>query len=201
MEPSSSRRRNAPRPTLQITGTVEGFEEAYQSLRNVADEKQIINILRGGIKARAQLARDEAVRIVPTRPADERPALVGRTYVRLTSSLRDSIRVTSRVKKEGGTLGADIRSIGGLGAVVTVAVRAGDRKKGVFYAHLVHEGTKQHAIPKNWRFRAAPHPGARAQPFLETAIKRTDSAGKDVFRAYVDRRMAKLIAQRSVGQL
>lgn len=85
-------------------------------------------------------------------------------------NLRKTIRVTTRVSK----------------GVVVVQVKAGNPKKGVFYAHLVEGGTKPHTIRphRGKRLKIGPafflkveHPGSRARPFMTPAFnEHTDAA-------------------------
>lgn len=103
------------------------------------------NILRGALRAGAVVVRDE---IRQRAPVD-------------SGALRDSIRVTSRVRK--GT--------------VSASAKVGNRD--AWYAHLVEFGTRPHVIlPRRQggsmqfggvRTRLVNHPGTQGRPFVRPA--------------------------------
>lgn len=104
-----------------------------------------------------------------------------------TGKLRDSIRVSSSMK----------------GGVPRAFVKVGDRKKGIFYAHLVERGTRLHRVTPKWR--KALHAGggdtgpfygridvaAEAKPFMRPAADTQVRAAVDAFAAYTRKRLNK----------
>lgn len=104
-----------------------------------------------------------------------------------TGKLRDSIRVTSSLR----------------GGKPSASVKAGDRKKGVFYAHLVERGTALHRIHPKWRkalaaggnqgapFYGAVSVAASAKPFMRPAADTMAQAAVDAFAAYMRQRLNK----------
>jgi len=138
---------------------VHGVEEELKKLLDfpVQVEKKIV---RGAVRAAAQVVRKAAMLRAPVG--------AGISHKGASASLRDTIRVSTGIR----------------GKIVKAAVRVGDRKKGVFYAHMVIGGTKPHIIKARVHGalgfggivrQVVQHPGARAQPFLAEA----DAASRD----------------------
>lgn len=101
-----------------------------------------------------------------------------------SGALRDTIRVSTRLK----------------GNTVSAKVTAGNRKKRVFYAHMVEGGTRPHEIkPKQKALRIgnlfAPrvqHPGARAKPFMRPALAASLTAAVSAIADYIRKRLDKV---------
>lgn len=87
------------------------------------------------------------------------------------------------------------------GSELTVSVKAGNVKKGVFYAHLVEGGTKSHfikarkgkalAIGVGHFVRGVLHPGAKGSGFMARSLSAVDRALAAV-TAKARERLAKL---------
>lgn len=102
-----------------------------------------------------------------------------------SGKLRDTIRVTSRIRN----------------GEPTASVKAGNPKKGVFYAHMIERGTAKHHIvaapgktlrlPNGTRVRAISHPGATKKPFMRPAADTQAQAAVSAFGAYMRRRIEK----------
>jgi HK97 gp10 family phage protein len=104
-----------------------------------------------------------------------------------TGKLRDSIRVTSSLK----------------GGRPSASVKAGNRKKGVFYAHMVERGTALHRVKPKWRkalatggsqggpFYAGVSVSASPQPFMRPAADTMAQAALDAFSTYMRKRLNK----------
>ncbi len=106
---------------------------------------------------------------------------------RVTGELASTLRVSTRKR----------------GRTITAAVKIGNRRKGVFYTHMVLGGTKPHLISVRgggalafggMLTRRVLHPGARANDFMREAdaIAR-DPAIQAAFK-YADDRLRRLIA-------
>lgn len=122
------------------------------------------NIMRSALVAGARVVAKEARQRAPVGPPSEAGE---KLYGGYAGALRDSIRVTSRVGKDGR---------------VTASVKAGGTtKKGanVFYAHIVEFGAGSHSIRPRGKKRlelggqfiagSVTHPGIRPQPFMRPA--------------------------------
>lgn len=118
----------------------------YQYVRGVdAVEKNLLEfpvkieqkVVRGGLREMGKAMMKAIAPLVP----------VGRgiAHKDATSDLRGTLRVTT--KKKGKT--------------ITASVRIGDRKKGVFYAHMVMGGTKPHLIKATGRPKRRTRRGER----------------------------------------
>jgi HK97 gp10 family phage protein len=85
------------------------------------------------------------------------------------------------------------------GREIHAAVKAGDPKKRVFYAHLVEGGTKAHVIKarkggllllgKRFFAKSVQHPGAKPSPFMRPAFNGTADRA---LAAIADRARARL---------
>lgn len=104
-----------------------------------------------------------------------------------TGKLRDSIRVTSSLK----------------GGIPRASVKVGDRKKGIFYAHMVERGTALHRVRPKWRKAlhagnsdSGPYYGgisvaAEAKPFMRPAADTQAQAAVNAFADYMRKRLNK----------
>lgn len=116
--------------------------------------------------------------------------------------------VRSRVPVKSGRLAKTLRiSTGVRRGVVTARVVAGDRKRGVFYAHMVEGGTKRHTIRgrrgKGLRIggiegrvivtNRVEHPGARARPFMRPALESSATAALEAVAAYIRKRLDQVV--------
>lgn len=127
--------------------TIKGLPELMRALEQLPG-KLARNVLRGAFRAGAKVVADEASNAAPVR----------------SGLLRDSIRVTTRVKAQR----------------ISGTVRAGGKgKKGAKmarHAHLVEFGTAAHVIyAKPGSLLAigvskVNHPGAKKHPFMRPAL-------------------------------
>lgn len=158
------------------------------------------NVMRGALRAGANVIKDEAKRLVPVSEPNSQNR---RRYGFYAGTLRDSIRVSARVK--------DGR--------VTASVYAGGKTKSgatVFYANWVEFGTAGHAIMakqtngKNAARRlnrsakrggslriggqfvgsVVMHPGSRARPFMRPALDGKAQAAVLAAADYIKKRLA-----------
>jgi HK97 gp10 family phage protein len=112
--------------------------------------------------------------------------------------------VRARVPMKSGELAKSLRISTALRrGVVSAKVVVGNKKKRVFYAHMVEGGTKPHVI------RARPgkflrvfggvfvkrinHPGSRARPFMRPAFEAGATGALDALSAYIRRRLDQLV--------
>lgn len=147
---------------------VTGLAELDQALTQLPEKLQR-NVLRAALRAGAKAIAEEAERNVPVDSGD----------------LRDSIRVTSRIRA----------------GMPTASVKAGGRAKvagkqlDVFYAHMIEYGTAKHFIDGPLYYAGewhpyAFHPGIVKKPFMRPAMD--SQAGEAVSRTadYVRRRLS-----------
>ena|ERR1035437_2829346 len=164
---------------------VKGLSDLQSFLDQLAPKIEA-NVMRGALRAGANVIKDQAKANVPVgAPSSENK----RIYGGYAGALRDSIRVGSRIK--GGT--------------VTAYVKAGGKtKKGAdtYYAYMLEfTGAKPHPIKaKPGHFlllngghplKMIPmHPGFRAHPFLRPALDA--KAGEAVVAAgeYMKKRLS-----------
>lgn len=132
---------------------VEGLAELQKMLDDLPANIEK-NIMRGGLRAGAKVVQEEAQRVCPVGSGNLPKG-------EIAGSLRDSIRISMRVRK----------------GKVQAFIKAGD--KVAFYAHMVEYGTASHLIkPKDRKslFLASlfkevvQHPGATKKPFMRPAI-------------------------------
>ena len=145
------------------------------------------NIVRGGLRAMAVVVKNAARPLVPVGHGVLHPGA--------SASLADTLRVSS--------YGVGLRDRAG--RTLFASVKVGDRRKGVFYAAMVLSGTKPHLIrARNQGFlrftggfftKMVEHPGARAQPFLDTAFNASKDAAVRAGFDYVTERTKKLIEE------
>jgi len=165
---------------------VQGVDEVIRKLREFPVKFEQ-NIVRGGLRAMAVVVKNAAQPLVP----------VGRGVLHpgASASLADTLRVSSygvgRRDRAGRTLIA--------------SVKVGDRRKGVFYAAMVMGGTRPHLIRARYQgflrltgglfVKSVQHPGARANPFIETAFNASRDAAVRAGFDYVTERTKKLIEE------
>lgn len=141
---------------------IKGMKELGEFLKTL-EPKLRNNVMRAALRQGANVVKEAVLQNVPVAPPNTENA---RLYGAHAGSLRDSVRVGSRVKRDGK---------------VTAYVRAGG-KKDVYYAHMVEYGTKAHKIGKlgrllwihnRWVYAPVSHPGARPRPFMRPAADTT----------------------------
>ena len=147
---------------------VNGLAELDKALATLPDKLQR-NVARAALRAGCKEIAEEAKRLVPVK----------------TGQLRDTIRVTSRIR----------------GGVPTASVKAGNPKKGVFYAHIIESGAARHHIAAEpgkmlrlldgTRVRSVNHPGFAKKPFMRPAADTRAHAAVEAFRDYMRRRLEK----------
>lgn len=141
---------------------VRGLADLQKLLDTLAPKLER-NVLRGAMRAAANVVKDEAKALCPVGP----PSATGaKRYKLYTGALRDSIRVSVRAK----------------GGRVTASVKAGGRLKNgadVWYAPIVERGAVAHKIKAakggflaigGGVYRSVDHPGMKAKPFLRPAL-------------------------------
>lgn len=141
---------------------VKGMKELGEFLKTL-EPKLRNNVMRAALRQGANVVKEAVLQNVPVAPPNTENA---RLYGAHAGSLRDSVRVGSRVRRDGK---------------VVAYVRAGG-KKDVYYAHMVEYGTKAHKIGKvgrmlfikgKWVHAPVDHPGSRPRPFMRPAADTT----------------------------
>lgn len=186
-----------------IRGKVTGYEQAYQSIRNVADPKKRQNIMRGAVRAAARLVEKAVKPEIPERHVDPKrqssrlrhvPGFTPLEPGALRSSLKTRIKV-----RRGGEVAKTFDAFGVSGYVIV-----GDRKRGIYWAHFVEKGTRPHSLAKGARMARKGrggadrgqsghgHPGTKAVKYMETAVKNTETERGRLFSEYVEKRLAAL---------
>lgn len=160
---------------------VKGLDQLQALLDSLAPKIER-NILRGALRAGANVVKTEAKAMCPVGPPSASGA---KRYKLYAGALRDSIRVS--VKAKGGR--------------VTASVKAGGKLKNgadVFYAHIVERGAVAHEIKaKSGGFlaigggiyRKVDHPGMKAKPFMRPAL---DGRAQDAVVAAAEYMKARL---------
>lgn len=141
---------------------VKGLPELQKYFEQLP-EKLEKNVLRAALSKGARELRDE---IKPTVPVGQPTGVGKRKYGHYSGALRDSLRVSSRVK----------------GGQVIASVKVGGKRKGadVYYANWVEYGTSAHLIKPKKKGGAlyvngqwlpqVEHPGAAPKPFMRPAL-------------------------------
>jgi HK97 gp10 family phage protein len=183
--------------TVHVTGLAE--------LQKVLDEFPAAmerNIMRGALRAGANVIAKEARRLVPVN----------------TGQLRDSIRVSVR-PFPGGKLVATVKAGGRFKvyasgkAIKNAAYRTGKAGGGFdyhtpFYAHFVEFGTARHWIkPKSRKSlfiagllkELVDHPGARSKPFMRPAFDGKARAAIEAMADYIRTRLPKEFKRLGTG--
>ncbi len=147
---------------------IKGLAELEKALQQLPDKLER-NILRGALRQGALVIAAKAKELAPVR----------------TGKLRNSIRVSSRIKK----------------GIPVVVVKAGGRKKGEpFYAHMVEFGTAGHEIrPAGAKSlfiaglmrEIVHHPGAQKTPFMRPAFDASVAAATLAFAEHLKKRLTK----------
>lgn len=141
---------------------VKGLKELGEFLKTL-EPKLRNNVMRAALRQGANVVKEVVLQNVPIAPPNTENA---RLYGAHAGSLRDSVRVGSRVRRDGK---------------VVAYVRAGG-KNDVYYAHMVEYGTKRHKIGKigrklfiegKWVRAPVDHPGSRPRPFMRPAADST----------------------------
>lgn len=146
---------------------IKGLAELHKTLQElpVTIER---NIMRGGLRAAGKVIETEAKRLVRVESGE----------------VRDSIRVSMRVRSKAGWVNAQ--------------VKAGGKK--AWYARLVEFGTARHWIrPKNKKSlffaglmrEAVDHPGAKKRPFMRPAFDTKAKAAIEAMADYIRARLPK----------
>ncbi len=167
--------------------TVKGLDQ-LQKILDTLPAKIEKNVLRGALRAGAKTILEAARSSVPvSTPNAENQRLYGAR----AGALRDSLRISARVK----------------GGKVTASVKAGGVLKGgedVYYAHFVEYGTRPHKIAAadkgflgfaNRFYKSVDHPGARPKPFLRPAM---DARATDAVVAAAEYMKARLATKHGI---
>jgi len=115
------------------------------------------NIMRGALRAGLKPIKDAAVSNAPVGEPSQNNKIKYNLYA---GALRDSIRISARLRKREGK--------------VTASLYAGgkSRKTGadVYYAHIIElTGARAHSLSDGGKGEIN-HPGVRSQPFLRPAV-------------------------------
>lgn len=148
---------------------VTGLKELYRVLQSLP-VKMERNVMRGALRAGANVILDQAKANVPVAEPSQRNR---ERYGAYAGALRDSGRVGGRAR--GGKVTAYVRFGGG-------KTKAGVP---VFWAGWVEYGTKPH--PNG---RRGYHPGARPHPFLRPAADTKQSESVVAVGRYVYKRLS-----------
>lgn len=144
---------------------VKGLKEVGEFLKTL-EPKLRNNVMRAALRQGANVVKEAVLQNVPVAPPNTENA---RLYGAYAGTLRDSVRVGSRVRRDGK---------------VVAYVRAGGKKGSVnaYYAHMVEFGTRPHKIGKvgrmlwingRWVYAPVNHPGSRPRPFMRPAADST----------------------------
>jgi HK97 gp10 family phage protein len=179
-----------------IRSRVTGYEEAYQTLKNVADVRERQNIMRGAVRQMARAVEKAARPEIPVRRSSEPRKVPGFAPLQ-PGALRSALKTRVKVRR-GNELSKAMGAFGVAGYVV-----AGDRKRGIYWAHFVEKGTRPHSNAKNARMgrrgnrdrnqdARRGHPGTSAVKFMERAVQSTEALRARLFADYIEKRLAKL---------
>lgn len=180
---------------------IDGLAELQRNLDELPAKIEQ-NILRGALRAGANVIADEARRLVPVQ----------------SGQLKESIRIS--VRQIRGRIVATVKAGGRFkvykgGNAIKGALYKTDRGPGSvdyhapFYAHLVEFGTARHWIkPRNRKSlfiagllrEAADHPGARPKPFMRPAFDSKSRAAIDAMAEYIRKRLPKELKKVGGGQ-
>jgi HK97 gp10 family phage protein len=186
-----------------IGGTVHihGLADLQRTLDQIPAKIEA-NVLRGALRAGANVIADEARRLVPVK----------------TGQLKESIRVSVR-PFPGGKLVATVKA-GGRFKVYAAgkAIKGASYKTtgasgkpdyhAPFYAHFVEFGTARHWIkPKSRKSlfiagllkELVDHPGGRAKPFMRPAFDGKARAAIEAMAAYIRTRLPKEFKRLGTG--
>lgn len=163
---------------------VKGFAELKQAMLDLPAKIEA-NILRGALRAGAQVIAEEARRRAPYD----------------TGAVKESVRVSARRR------GADIYVTVKAGGRSRVK-KSGKLDAGAYWAHWVEYGTAPHWIkPRDRKSlliaglmrEAVKHPGARAKPFMRPAFDSAHLAAVSAVRDYIAARLPREIARHGGG--
>lgn len=160
------------------------------------------NIMRGALRAGANVIADEARRLVPVQ----------------SGQLKESIRVSVR-PLPGGRIVATVKAGGRFkvykgGTAIKGAPYKTDRKYGgvdyhaPYYAHFVEFGTSRHWIkPRNRKSlfiagllrEVVDHPGARPKPFMRPAFDGKAQAAIEAMAEYIRNRIPREFKRLTTG--
>lgn len=164
---------------------IKGLSELHRALQDLPAKVER-NVLRGALRAGAQVMEAEAQRLVPVAP----PTLDSVKRGARAGELKRSIRITLRANRSGA---------------VRAQLKAGN--KVAWYAHLVEFGTARHWIkPKNRKSlflaglakEVVDHPGAKPKPFMRPAFDRKWRSAIEAMADYIRGRLPREI--RKAGQ-
>lgn len=163
-----------------------GGKELDDLLRTLAPKMEK-NIMRAALVRGAKVIMVEAMELAPTgAPSGEN----AKRYGGYAGALKDSVRVTSRIMKNGS---------------VTASVKAGGMtKKGadVYYAHIVEFGARSHMIDSGTFKKAltingkfvrgeVKHPGIAGKPFMRPAVDKKWQEAVNVTHEWIKKRLQK----------
>jgi len=151
---------------------ITGLAELQKSLAALPARIEA-NVVRGALKAGAQVMVEEAKRQVPVR----------------SGQLRDSIHVSSRITKRTGKV---------TGNVVARARHAHLVEFGTA-AHWIKPKSRKSLFVAGLLRAVVSHPGARPRPFMRPALDRGWQPAIDRFAEYADKRVAKEIEKARKG--
>jgi HK97 gp10 family phage protein len=149
---------------------VKGLSELQAALDSLPAKIEA-NIMRGALRAGANVIRAEAKALVPHQ----------------SGTLADSIRTAVSLRR--GTVTASVRAGG----------RGKNGKASAYYAHMVEGGTKAHIIKARpgsalnlggTAVMSVQHPGAKARPFMRPAFDSRQQQAVEAVREYIRTRLA-----------
>lgn len=160
------------------TVNVKGLKELNALLQSLPVKVEK-NILRGAMRAGANVVKNEAKLLAPVGNPSGRNATL---YGGYRGALRDSIRVSGQAK----------------GGNVIASVKAGGKTKAgadVYYAHMVEYGTKPHVIEGPVVINGVfvgdiSHPGTSPRPFMRPALDSKSGAAVVAAGDYIKKRLA-----------
>lgn len=156
---------------LKTDIVISGVHELSRFLRELP-KKTIKKALKSAVNAGAEPIKKAARRLAP----------------KDTGTLKKAVAKKVKVYPSGNAVAV----IGANRAVRVPSTRKGKKEfVPANYIHLIEYGTKPHAQPKHWLFKAQGHPGAKANNFLERAY----DANKNQAKQIMENKMHEVLTQ------
>jgi HK97 gp10 family phage protein len=163
------------------------FDESLKKVLAEMDKLPLkieANLVRGGLRAAAKPMFEAARDRVP----------VG------TGQLRDSIRLSSAIKKRAGEIYVKIS----VGSRVSGGASRKKGEQGAFYAHMVEWGTAKHEMNGSFSIgghivKKIKHPGAKARPFMRPAFDTADYLVVEMYAAYMTKNIDKALSKHGIS--
>lgn len=181
--------------TIVLSTRVQGYDEALETVRRVANVSERQKIMRGAIGATGGVVK-KALLADPRFPTGTVDRKVPGYGVIPAGSLRKTVRVSTKLEK-GHAMSQIAGAFGVRGAVIS-----GNRKKGIYWAHFIEGGVRPHSTSKGARKGRRGkrdfgqigrlHPGRPAGYQMRNAAQSTTVIRNRVFSDYIEKRLAKL---------